>query len=216
MIKDYKAVWLWIEFILLFIGVPLLILFDIGIIHPSSLVLPVLIGIIIYLRRNSEFKTRDLIRFGVHRKELFKHGIAIILVALTMFLVLFFFDRDNLFNLGRANWQILLVLCFFYPVFSAYGQEVIYRLFLFNRYKYIFKEDKRLVWASSIVFSFVHIVYYSHVSIILTLLLGLYLSKVYVKTKSVLLTAILHGIYGNLVFIIGLGQYFWLDMHEWM
>ena len=211
-----KNIWLAIEFLLLFFGVPLYIYFEPKLIHPSILVLPILVGIFMYLRRLPDFKFRDLIKFSVSKKEFQLHMLTAAIVIAFMFIAVYLFDRENLFNLLKANPFILLMLCIFYPIFSAYGQEIIYRTFLFHRYRALFKTDLLLVLTSGIAFGFVHIVYYSHLSIILTFILGVYLAKTYLKTKSVLFAAILHGIYGNMVFLVGLGSYFWLDMHKWM
>jgi hypothetical protein len=70
----------------------------------------------------------------------------------------------------------------------------------------------RFVVASAVSFSFLHIVYYDPVSMILTLIGGLYFARNYQLTRSVLYTSVLHGVYGILIFAVGLGQYFWLDM----
>ena len=65
---------------------------------------------------------------------------------------------------------------------------------------------------SGITFSFMHIVYYDPVSMILTFIGGLYFAQVYVWTRSVLFTIVLHGCLGVSVFAVGLGQDDWLDM----
>ena len=209
-------VYCFIEYLLLFFGVPLYIYFDPEFIHPSAVVLPVLVVIFIYLYRLPDFKFRELVQFKINKKIILKHLVIFAIISSLLILIIFIFDRENLFNLPRANPQIWIMLCIFYPLFSAYGQEIIYRTFIFYRYRRIFKSKLTFVLASSIAFSFVHIVYYSHISIILTFILGLYLTYTYLKTKSVLFSSILHGIYGDLVFTIGLGSYFWLDMHRWM
>jgi membrane protease YdiL (CAAX protease family) len=105
---------------------------------------------------------------------------------------------------------------FFYPTFSAYQQEVVYRKFIFMRYRPLFHKKWMLILASGITFSFVHIVYFSALSLILTFIAGIYLAYIYEKTKSVMFVGILHGIMGFLVFTVGLGQHFWLDMMEWL
>ena len=214
--QKLKTIWLAFEFVLLFFGVPLYIYFDPKLIYPSVLVLPILVGIFIYLKRLPNFRFKDLIKLKIPKKEFTLHLLVAVVTAVIMLIIIYLFDHDNLFNLLKAKPLLLLMLCTFYPVFSAYGQEIIYRTFLFYRYRKLFKTDVLIVLASSVAFSFVHIVYYSHVSILLTLILGLYLAKIYLKTQSVLFAAILHGIYGDLVFIVGLGHYFWLDMFEWM
>jgi membrane protease YdiL (CAAX protease family) len=103
-------------------------------------------------------------------------------------------------------------MCIFYPVFSAFGQEVIYRTFLFRRFGSLFKKPWLTVLASGLTFSFLHIVYYDPVSMILTFAGGIYFARVYQQTRSVLFSAVLHGVLGVVVFGVGLGRYFWLDM----
>jgi len=49
---------------------------------------------------------------------------------------------------------------------------------------------------------------------ILTLIAGIYLAWIYRETKSVMFAAILHSLLGLLVFTIGLGEYFMLNMEK--
>lgn len=201
-----------LEFILLFFGIPLLIYLDKDFIHPSIIILPVLLFIFLLLRRHPEFQWKELIRWSITRRVLRVNAWIIIISALLVLAYVFYFDRENLFNLPRANPWIYLAMCLFYPVFSAYGQEIIYRTFLARRYSGLFRKSWLYVLASAVTFSFMHIVYYNPVSMILTFIGGLYFARVYQQTGSVLFTSVLHGIYGILLFGMGMGQYFWLDM----
>jgi membrane protease YdiL (CAAX protease family) len=124
----------------------------------------------------------------------------------------FFFERGNLFNLPRSHPWIFLALCILYPVFSAFGQEIIYRTFLYKRYTLLFRKKWHFMLISGVTFSFLHIVYYDPVSMILTFAGGLYFAQVYLQTRSVLFCSVMHGLMGMIVFGVGLGQYFWLDM----
>lgn len=207
-----KKVWLTIEFVLLFFGIPTWIYLDQDFIHPSIMVLPVLVFIFIVLRRTSDFSWKELFRWQVPVKLLYSNGLIILVSAGLMLGYVFFFDRNNLFNLPRANIWIFLAICLFYPVFSAFGQEIIYRTFLSRRYSRIFPMGWPFVLASAVSFSYLHIVYYNPVSMILTLIGGLYFARNYQLSRSVLFTSVLHGVYGILIFAVGMGQYFWLDM----
>ena len=207
-----KRIFLVIEFVLLFFGIPTLIYLDQDFIHPSIIILPVLVFIFILLRRNSDFKWRELIKWQVSRKELFFNALILLVSALLMLGYVLLFDRENLFNLPRANIWIYLAMCLFYPVFSAFGQEIIYRTFLSRRYSEILPMGWQFVVASALTFSYMHIVYYDPVSMILTFIGGLYFAQVYRVSRSVLFTSVLHGIFGIIIFGVGLGQHFWLDM----
>jgi membrane protease YdiL (CAAX protease family) len=200
------------EFLFLFFGIPLLIYFDEDFIHPSIIVLPVLGFIFFILRYTTDFRFRELFRWRISKFTLLKNGIIILLCLMLMLGYVNLFERENLFNLPKAHPWIYLAMCIFYPVFSAFGQEIIYRTFLFRRYQDLFHKEWIIILASGITFSFLHIVYYDPVSMILTFMGGLYFAWIYSLTRSVLFTSVLHGLMGIIVFGVGLGQYFWLDM----
>lgn len=205
-------IYLYLEFVLLFFGIPTLVYLDQDFIRPSIIILPALVFIFLLLRKNTDFKWRELISWTVSGKTMAASAVIILICGLLMLGYVWLFERHNLFNLPRANIWIFLAMVVFYPVFSAYGQEIIYRTFLFRRYSVIFPKAWQFILLSALTFSFLHIVYYDPVSMILTFIGGLYFSWVYITTRSVLYTAVLHGIFGMLVFGVGLGQYFWLDM----
>jgi len=214
--KMHKKILYTIEFTLLFFGVPLFLLYEKNIIHPSSILLPVLVALILYFRKQKNFHLRDLIRLDISKKMWINQGLIMIVVAIFLLAYVLLFEPDNLFNLPKGNPTIWVAMFFFYPTFSAYQQEVVYRKFIFMRYQPLFYKKWMLILASGITFSFVHIVYFSALSLILTFIAGIYLAYIYEKTKSVMFVGILHGIMGFLVFTVGLGQHFWLDMMEWL
>ncbi|MCK4748052.1 MAG: CPBP family intramembrane metalloprotease [Bacteroidales bacterium] len=201
-----------LEFLILFFGIPLLIYFDGDFIHPSLIILPVLVFIFIILRVTTDFRFRELFGWRIPRSVLIRNGFILLLCLFLMAGYVLVFEPENLFNLPRANPWIFVAICFFYPVFSAFGQEIIYRTFLFKRYRRLFPKEWQFILASGISFSFLHIVYYDPVSMIITGIGGFYFARIYVKTGSVLFSAILHGLLGIMIFGIGLGQYFWLDI----
>lgn len=205
-------VWLALEFAILFFGIPILIFLDEDFIHPSIIILPVLVFIFIILKRTTGFEWRELTRWNISKRVLFKNALVILACLVIMLGYVFLFDREHLFDLPRANPLIYLAMCLFYPVFSAFGQEVIYRTYLFRRYSGLFRKPWLTVIASGVSFSFLHIVYYDPVSMILTFIGGIYFARVYQQTRSVLFTAVLHGVMGIVIFGVGLGRYFWLDM----
>lgn len=214
--KHKRNIILSLEFGLLFFGVPLLLFFDKNIIHPSAILLPVLVALILYFRKQKEFHSRDLFRLNISKKMWLKQAAIVLAAGIFLLGYVMVFEPENVFNLPKRNPAIWLAMLGFYPVFSAYGQEVVYRKFLFMRYHKLFQQKWVLILASGISFSFVHIVYFSVLSLVLTFFAGIYLAWLYNKTKSVLFTGIIHGILGFLIFTVGLGQHFWLDMMQWL
>ena len=214
-VKNKKTI-LAAEFIILFFGVPVIILFDKNIVHPSAILLPVLAGLILYFRKQKEFHLHDLFRLNIIKETWLKQGVIILLSGILLLGYVLIFEPGNAFNLPKKNPAIWLAMLVFYPVFSAYEQEVVYRKFLFMRYQMLFQKKWTLILASGISFGFVHIIYFSILSLVLTFFAGIYLAWLYDKTKSILFTGIIHGILGFLIFTVGLGQHFWLDMMKWL
>jgi len=91
---------------------------------------------------------------------------------------------------------------------SVIPQEILYRVFFFHRYRELFPGKGLLLFASTVVFSFVHIIYLNLVAVALTLAGGYFFSKTYQETDSFLLTVIEHSIYGCFLFALGLGSAF--------
>lgn len=205
-----------LEFVLLFFGIPLLIYFESLLKHPSLVLIPVLAGLFFYFKFKKDFNLKTLIRLNVPRQVIWKNIGLVLLTGVFLTLFVYFFAPDNLFNLPRENPEIWLTLIVAYPLLSAYSQEVIYRTFLFTRYRTLFRNRKFLIAVSGITFAFAHIVYYHPLSMLLTLIAGIYLAWIYRKTRSVLFTAILHSLLGLLVFSVGLGEYFWLNMEKYL
>ena len=200
---------------MLFFGIPLLMFLDTGFSLPSVLLIPILIFILLILRFNPEFKWKELIYLRVSRNNLKKDSIILLACTASLLLTVLILFPQKLFNLPRANPLIWIALSGFYPVFSAYPQEILFRTYIFKRYPGIFPKNWMKIAASGVSFSFVHILYYHPLSMILSLIGGIYLATAYRRTGSVLYTAILHGILGILIFTLGFGEFFWLEMHEY-
>ncbi|MFC2116258.1 lysostaphin resistance A-like protein [Bacteroidota bacterium] len=211
-----KKILLGIEFAVLFFGIPLLMFLDTGFNLPSVLLIPILIIILLILRFKTEFKWKELVILRIKKKTLIKDGLIILACAACLFVSLMILFPGKLFNLPRTNPLIWLALGAFYPVFSAFPQEVLFRTYIFKRYRKVFTKNWQMIAASGVSFSFVHILYYHPLSLILTFVGGVYLASAYKRTQSVLYTSVLHGILGMLVFTLGFGEFFWLEMYKYL
>lgn len=213
-IKGLKKsnLWLFGEYVLIFFGVPLALFYTRNVLMPSIILLPVLVVVFFMLYRINTFTWHELIRWQISKSSLRFNALIILAACLILFLAVLIFTPDKLFNLPRNNIKVWLSICVYYPILSAYSQEIVFRTFLFRRYKQLFTKPMYFILASGICFGFAHILYFSFVSVGLSMLLGFYLSSIYLKTKSVLFTTLIHSILGIFVFSIGLGEYFWLEM----
>jgi membrane protease YdiL (CAAX protease family) len=103
-------------------------------------------------------------------------------------------------------WAIVMV---FYPLLSVYPQELIFRAYFFRRYEALFGEGWTMVGASALAFGFVHIAMGNWISVALSTVGGLLFALTYQQSRSLLLASVEHAIFGNFIFTVGLGEYFY-------
>ena len=131
-------------------------------------------------------------------------GVAVI----GIFLVRKFAPRELFFGFPRSQprqWGLLMVL---YPLLSVYPQGIVYRAFIFERYRDLFRSDWEIVAASALAFTFAHIVYRNRLALGLSLLGGLLFAARYLQTGSLLVSSFEHALYGCALFTLGIGQWF--------
>ena len=103
-------------------------------------------------------------------------------------------------------WLAILVL---YPLLSVYPQGIVYRAFLFHRYRPLFPSPRARILASAIAFACVHVIFENWVAPLLTLAGGVLFAWTYERTRSSLVVAVQHALFGCFLFTIGLGWYFY-------
>ncbi|HEY6181333.1 MAG TPA: CPBP family intramembrane glutamic endopeptidase [Terriglobales bacterium] len=119
---------------------------------------------------------------------------------------------DWLFTLvRRAPWFWLLVMAL-YPVLSVYPQGVVFRAFLFQRYRQVFRGPVAITIASALAFAFAHIVFRNWIAVSFTLVGGIIFAWRYRQSQSLLTSAFEHALYGCWMFTVGLGDFFYRGM----
>ncbi|MFE3193101.1 CPBP family intramembrane glutamic endopeptidase [Nocardia sp. NPDC059240] len=117
--------------------------------------------------------------------------------------------REDLFALPRRNPLLWLAVMVLYPALSVYPQELIFRSFLFHRYAPVFGEGRAMVAASAAAFGYVHIVFGSWFSVAASTVGGWLFAARYLQTRSLFTASAEHALYGQLIFTVGLGRYFY-------
>lgn len=203
--------WRWVEAFFLLVGVPLALFFWIP---PRMILLTIwLVAAYCWVVLRYEVRASET-RLGLGREALIWPNIRPILIrfaisaglmmALTLYLV-----PDNLFSFPREKpgfWLLVMVL---YPILSVLPQEVIFRVYFFARYKRWFTRPAALILASGVAFGFGHVVFHNWVAPLLCLVGGVYFAHTYQRTKSLLLVSLEHALYGDFLFTVGLGHYFY-------
>lgn len=175
--------------------------------------IPVLLSITSYslyrLYQDGYFHTERLWRLeaimGVGPRLLaFFTASAIALLAIT-----WLFLPERLFSFANEkpfDWAFLMIL---YPFLSALPQEIVFRVFFFHRYQNLMSESSLIIF-STLLFGYMHIVYFNLPSVLLSTIGGYIFTLTWVKTRSLFCIALEHTLYGSVIFTIGLGKYFML------
>ncbi len=200
---------LWIEFLLLFVGVPLGYRFS-----PRPIpALPLLWVAALYcwwqLRRDPKFSRALLWNPEPAVRQLASIVVCFVVVAAIVWIAVRMIAPELLFSFVRTRpvfWALVMVL---YPVLSVYPQGIIYRSFLMHRYAPIFPSGVAMILVSAAAFAFMHIIFRNPVAVALTFAGGILFAWRYSVTGSLFTSSLEHALYGCWLFTVGLGQYFY-------
>ncbi len=196
-----------VEFVAIFVVPPLLVVWGP---LPKEAIMPILWSVSLYaylLLRSSRVKVLALDFNAQALYDVLKRFF-VLGSAMTLFVLLYEPKIFLAFPLADP-WQWLAVILF-YPLFSAFVQEVLFRNFFFHRYEKLFKGHPFwLIFTNALVFAYIHIVFENWLAVIFTFFGGFLFAHTYLKSRSTLLTAIEHSLYGDLLYTIGLGYYFY-------
>ncbi len=112
-------------------------------------------------------------------------------------------------SLPRERPELYARLMLLYPLFSAVPQEFIFCSYFFVRFAPLFPGKSQIVWVSAVVFAYAHVLYINPVAPVLGLVAGYIFASTFQRTKSLALVSIEHALYGNMIFTVGLGLYFY-------
>jgi membrane protease YdiL (CAAX protease family) len=203
----HSKIWRWSEIILVFLGLPLIYYFDYIPFHKSIPLLAVFLLFLFLLIRDKSF---DRKLFGLNGFKSWKFlFIRFFIFALVSTLLVFIIDPENLFILPRKQLFLWGMIMIFYPIWSAYPQELIYRSWYFHRYRSLFKREWVFIFLNALLFSFSHIIFRNWLAIVMTFFGGLMFAYTYRRSNSLMTVFIEHLLYGNYIFTVGIGQYFY-------
>lgn len=204
-----RTVWLWSELLSIYVAAPLLMYERVLPNWPIPFLLLAVVWALLVLRGDSSFDRellarRDGISSGL-RKMLVRDLPLLLLLSLAVWLA----APKLLFSLVKMAPGLWLLVMILYPVFSVYPQELMYRAYFFHRFKPLFGGGAGMVVASAALFGFVHIIFGNWISIALTAIGGFLFAMTYRRSGSLLLACLEHAIFGDFIFTIGIGRYFY-------
>jgi uncharacterized protein len=208
-----NPIYLALEFAFLFIAFPLLIYCRLlpNLLFPYLLFAGFFAYVVLYRDPNFD-STRLFSLKGI------SHNLPELHVRDAVFLVLLglavrLFAPELLFSLVKRSpgfWALIMVL---YPLVSVVPQELLFRSFFFHRYQSLFGSGWAMLLASALAFGFAHIILRNWIAVSLCTIGGLLFALTYRHSGSLLLTSIDHGLFGDFIFTIGLGRFFYHGTH---
>lgn len=197
------------EYVLLFIALPLVYLLDLVPLPPIPTLWILAAGCAAVLLGAGDFERRRLWNTRKLKRRMLRAVVPFALLAPALVLATAWIAPDRLFTFVRERplvWATILVV---YPVLSVYPQGIVYRAFIFHRYRRVFRARWTRVLASAVAFSMVHVIFENWIAPLLALFGGLLFAWTYARTRSALVAAFQHALFGCFVFTIGLGWYFY-------
>ncbi|HKM67649.1 MAG TPA: CPBP family intramembrane glutamic endopeptidase [Candidatus Acidoferrum sp.] len=204
-----RPVLLALEFSGVFVGIPLLIYYRRLPNYPIPYLLIMALLSFLVLRSDPTFDVAQLASWGNSRPYLSTVLIRDVVCLIFLGFAVRLFAPQLLFSLFKrspAHW--LLIFCL-YPLLSVYPQELFYRAFFFHRYQPLFGSGWGMLLGSAFSFGFVHIIFRNWLAVGLCVIGGLLFSFTYQSSGSLLLACLDHALFGNFLFTIGLGQFFY-------
>jgi membrane protease YdiL (CAAX protease family) len=196
--------WLYLEFLFLFVLLPLSFLIAYPIAIKAVLTILSFGYIIWYLSSNKAFTF--YISPSLWKPFLKQVAIRFLVVIILMTGFTYFFYNDTFFNVLLNNPKLWFFILFVYSFFSVTFQELVYRTFFFKRYQQLFPKKEILIVANAFVFSLAHIFLKNILVLFLTFIGGIAFALTYYRSKSTTLVCIEHALYGFWLFTVGLGE----------
>jgi len=198
-----------IEFVLLFVCLPLAYRFSLLRIPVLPLLWIVTLYAWIQLLRDPQFDRRRMGNIGALPGSLGEILLIFMVAALLIWMGVERFAPSLEWSFVRQHPAFWAVVMIAYPVLSVYPQGLVYRAFFFERYAPLFTGRWTMILASALVFAFMHVIFRNWVAVTLTFAGGLLFAWRYAETESLVASSFEHALYGCWLFTVGLGQYFY-------
>lgn len=209
--RRWGRAYLAVEFVLLFIAFPVSLYFfrhTFGNrIIPSLMVFG--LGCLTLLLLDRQFDRKKLWNAANFRAALKRTLVVFVPSALVVSVIYAIAEPERLLAFPTENPRIWIMVMLFYPIFSVYPQEIIFRTFLFHRYRTLFSKPSVMIAVSGCTFGLAHLFFANWIAPVMTTIGGVLFAITYHRTESTLQASIEHGLWGDFIFTLGLGWYFY-------
>lgn len=197
----------WMEFNALFLIIPFIYSFVFP--HfPLFLILGVAAGVALLILYYQGLLNKALLlkwQWSAAWRIMLRFLLVASLIAVAVWYVL----PGEFLQLPRERPRLMLLIVLFYPVLSVLPQELVFRSLYYERYERLFRSTWAAVLINAIMFGLAHLLFGNWLAVLATIALSIVISIGYLRHRSLLLSTFEHALYGNFVFIIGLGEFFY-------
>ncbi|RED14072.1 CPBP family intramembrane glutamic endopeptidase [Pontivivens insulae] len=196
---------LWVEFLVLFVGVPLVLAFAL----PPTMMWNVLAAAtfagVVLLHYTPGFEWTTLL---TGRFDWIAFLAFTLVTAAASFAAVMIWMPEQLLVLPRAVPQVWLGIMIAYPLVSAIPQELVFRPLFFRRYGDLLPAGSAL-WINAALFSLAHLMYRDPIVLSMTFAGGVAFAWAYHVRGSFPLACAMHAVAGCIIFTSGLGRLFY-------
>lgn len=162
-----------------------------------------------YLIKNRSFDRRILWQMDGQAVHLKKVLIFFLAPAAVLLVASYFWAAPHFLAFPRQKPVTWLLVMLLYPLLAAYPQEIFFRSFFFHRYRALFPNPTVMVLVNAVCFGSAHLLYGNWVAPVLSTAGGFLFAYRYIRSESLITVSLEHGLYGNYLFTIGIGWYFY-------
>jgi membrane protease YdiL (CAAX protease family) len=207
-----RRIWLAAEMLLLYVGAPILVYVLVREHHVGLFrILPVVFAVfVVVLTLDRSFSWREALSRGISLRAAGSIVTIFCLAAPVLALFAWFDNPRGFLRFPRFAQDIWIMVMLLYPLLSVTAQEIMFRLFFFHRYRALFGVDSQgAIVLNAVLFAFAHIAFQNVTTMVISLLGSLLFAWRYERTRSYWAVVLEHSLYGNLLFTLGLGRYFY-------
>lgn len=200
--------WRWAEFAAFYLALPVAV----AVLLPADAMFSVLLAATlagaVLLHLTPGFRWGELARGWGRIDWRIVAGFSALTAAVAVAIVLLV-QPGALFFLPRRMPELALAIVLLYPLLSALPQEVVFRPLLFRRYGALFPDPRAALVLNAAVFALAHLMFWSWIVAAMTFAGGLVFAWAYERRGSFALAVVLHAVAGNILFLVGLGMFFY-------
>lgn len=150
----------------------------------------------------------ELFRLGVSARDWSAMLLRFSAMAALLTLWLWIVSPGSLFAFPKNNLRFWALVMVCYPLLSVLPQGFLYRWFYERHFAPLFSRTGSLL-VGALLFSFAHLLFRNPFALAFTFVGGLFFLSTYRKTGSVLFSSIEHALFGDWLFTVGWGAYFY-------